>query len=78
MGLAQYTKTVEEEAANIPTLKFQSKNWTVAHLRLGEMQVRSTGFLNEIYRSSALCIRHAEVVDNVLLCRTISNLLFAV
>ena len=43
MGLMQYKKTVEEEAENVAQLTragFQSRNWTTAHLRLGEMQVR--------------------------------------
>jgi hypothetical protein len=46
MGLAQYEevfgKGVSEEAENVARLtreEFQSRNWTAAHLRLGEMEV---------------------------------------
>ena len=44
MGLPQYKKSVEEETENVAQLtrvEFQGRNWTTAHLRLGEMQVRT-------------------------------------
>jgi hypothetical protein len=41
----QNKKTVKQELENIALLnqeEFQSRNWTTAHLRLGEVQVRRT------------------------------------
>jgi hypothetical protein len=41
----QYKKTVRQELENIAILnqeEFQSRSWTTAHLRLGEVQVRRT------------------------------------